>query len=120
MISRWVVGVVLLFAVLLFMLPKSDEETLSRIVSAAMLKCTQDFREEVAKQVISKDTVDVKFNNKCPDLIGSLELDEQGGMVIIGESYSLRMTLSPVVEGEKIRWRCRGEPAAAVTKLCRR
>ncbi|TDY04152.1 hypothetical protein [Thiohalophilus thiocyanatoxydans] len=119
MISRWVVGVILLFAVLLFMLPKSDEETLSRIASASMLKCTQNFRERVARQVLSKGVVDVKFNNKCSDLIGSLVLDEQGRMIITGKSYSLRMTLSAVVEGEKIRWRCRGEPAAAVTKLCK-
>lgn len=119
MISRWVVGVMLLFGVLLFMLPKSDDETLSRIASASMLKCTQVFREQVARQVLRQDVVDVKFNNKCPDMIGSLKVDEQGGMVITGESYSLKMKLSPVVEGEKIRWSCRGEPAVAVTKLCK-
>jgi len=119
MISRWVVGVIFLFGVLLLMLPKSDEETLSRIASAAMLKCSQDFREQVARQVLEQDVVDAGFNNTCPDLIGSLEVDEKGGMIIRGESYPLKMTLSPVVEGDKVRWRCSGEPAAAVTKLCK-
>ncbi|MFP4611193.1 MAG: hypothetical protein ACLFQT_09240 [Thiohalophilus sp.] len=119
MISRWIVGVVLLFGVLLLMLPKSDEKTLSRIASASMLKCTQDFREQVARQVLRQDVVGVSFDNKCPDLIGSLEVDEQGGMVITGEAYSLRMNLIPMVEGEKVRWSCRGEPAAAVTRLCK-
>ncbi len=110
----------LLFGVLLFMLPKSDDETLSRIASASMLKCTRDFREQVARQVIRQDEVDVKFNNKCPDLIGSLEVNEHGEMVIGGELYSIRMILIPVVENDKIRWSCSGEPAAAVTKLCNR
>ncbi len=119
MISRWVVGVVLLFGVLLLMLPKSDEESLSRIASAAMLKCTQDYREQVAQQVLGQDVVDIEFDNKCPELIGSLEVDAQGGMVITGEAYSLRMNLTPVVEGETVRWSCRGEPAAAVTRLCK-
>jgi len=119
MISRWVVGVVLLFGVLLLMLPKTDDETLSKIASASMLKCTQDFREQVARQLLRENVVNVKFNNKCPDLIGSLEVNEQGEMVISGKSYPLRMRLAPAMEGEKIRWSCRGEPSAAVTKLCK-
>ncbi|MDZ7661826.1 hypothetical protein [Thiohalophilus sp.] len=49
----------------------------------------------------------------------ALEVDEQSGMVITGEAYSLRMNLTPAVEGEKVRWSCRGEPAAAVTRLCK-
>ncbi len=119
MISRWVAGVVLLFGVLLLMLPKTDEETLSRIASASMLKCTQDFREQVARQAIREEVIDVKFNNKCPDLIATLEIGGQGDMVITGKSYQLKMMLSPVVDDEKVRWSCRGEPSAAVTKLCK-
>ncbi len=119
MIIRWVVGVVVLFGVLLLMLPKTDEEALSRIASTSMLKCTQDFREQVAQQVLREEVVDVEFNNNCPELIALLELGEQGEMVITGNSYRLRMTLSPVIEGEKVRWSCRGEPGAAVTKLCK-
>lgn len=119
MISRWVVGVVLLFGVLLLMLPKSDEQTLSKIASGAMLKCTQDFRDEVARQVVGKNDVDVQFNNQCPDLIGSLEVNDRGEMVITGKSHPIKMRLVPVVEGGNVRWSCRGKPSEAVTSLCK-
>lgn len=119
MISRWVVGVALLFGILLFMLPKTDEQSLSRIASASMLMCTKDFREQVARQVIRGEIVAAEFRNKCPDLIASLEIDDQGGMVIAGNKHKLKMALKPVVEGGKVRWSCRGEPAASVAKLCK-
>lgn len=119
MISRWAVGVALLFGILLFMLPKTDEQSLARIASASMLMCTKDFRERVAQQVMKGEIVDAEFRNKCPDLIATLEVDEQGGMVIAGNSHKLRMTLKPVVEDGKVRWSCRGEPAASVAKLCK-
>jgi hypothetical protein len=119
MIIRWVVGVALLFGILLMMLPKRDEASLATIASQAMLMCSKDFREQVAQQVIRKEAVAVEFENTCPDLIASLAVDARGEMVIAGNKHALKMTLSPVVEGGKVRWSCRGEPAAAVTKLCR-
>lgn len=119
MISRWVVGVVLLFGILLLTLPKRDEDSLSKIASASMLMCTLDFRERVAQQVLRGESVAVEFGNKCPDLIAALGVDERGEMVISGNKHPLKMTISPVVEGGKVRWSCRGEPAAAVTKLCK-
>lgn len=119
MIIRWVVGVALLFGILLMLLPKRDEASLARIASQAMLMCSKDFREQVAQQVIRQEAVAVEFENKCPDLIASLVVDARGEMVIAGNRHALTMTLSPAVEGGKVRWNCRGEPAAAVTKLCR-
>jgi hypothetical protein len=119
MISRWVVGVVLLFGILLMMLPKRDEASLARIASQAMLMCTMDFRQDVARKVIQQEAVAVAFKNKCPDLIASLEVDVRGEMTITGNKHPLKMILSPVVESGKVRWSCRGAPAAAMTKLCR-
>lgn len=119
MIIRWVVGVALLFGILLMLLPKRDEASLARIASQAMLMCSKDFREQVAQQVIRQEAVAVEFENKCPDLIASLVVDARGEMVIAGNRHALTMTLIPAVEGGKVRWNCRGEPAAAVTKLCR-
>jgi hypothetical protein len=116
MISRWVVGVALLFGILLMMLPKRDEASLARIASQAMLMCTKDFRERVAQKVIGKEAVAVEFKNKCPDLVASLEMDERGEMVITGNRHQLKMRLTPIVGGGKVRWSCRGEPAAVVTK----
>jgi hypothetical protein len=119
MISRWVVGVVLLFGILMMLLPKRDEASLTKIASQAMLMCTKDFREQVAQKMIKKEAVALEFKNQCPDLIASLEMDERGEMVITGNKHQLKMTLIPAVEGAKVRWSCHGEPAAAVTKLCR-
>ena len=101
------------------LLPKRDEASLARIASQAMLMCSKDFREQVAQQVIRQEAVAVEFENKCPDLIASLVVDARGEMVIAGNRHALTMTLIPAVEGGKVRWNCRGEPAAAVTKLCR-
>ncbi len=119
MISRLVVGIVLLFGILLVMLPDTDEESLAKIASASMLMCTLDLREQVALQVLKEEAVAVEFMNKCPDLITLLEVDEAGEIVISSNKHQVKMTLSPVVEGVKVRWSCRGEPAEAVTKLCR-
>lgn len=119
MIIRWVVGVALFFGVLIMLLPGTDEASRLRIASQAMLMCTQDFREQVAQQVIDEVPVTVEFRSTCPDLIASVAIDERGGMVIRGKRHPLTMTLTPVVEGGKARWSCRGEPAVAVTKLCR-
>jgi hypothetical protein len=119
MIVRWVVGVALLFGVLLLLLPKSDKESLTKIGSASMLMCSLDFREQVAQHVIRKEIVASAFKNTCPDLIASLRVGEQGDMVITGNKYPVKMTLIPVVEGDTVRWSCRGEPADAVTKLCK-
>lgn len=119
MIIRWVVGVALLFGILLVMLPKRDEASLARIASQAMLMCTQDFREQVAQKVINDGPVTVEFRNTCPDLVAALEMDARGEMVITGNRHPLKMTLTPVVAGGEVRWSCRGEPAAVVTKLCR-
>jgi hypothetical protein len=119
MIGRWVVGVVLFFGVLMMMLPKTDEKSLTKIASQSMLMCTKDFRALVARQVIREEVVTVEFTNQCPDLIASLKMGERGEMVITGNKHPLKMTLNPVVENGKVRWSCRGEPAAAVTKLCR-
>ena len=120
MIIRWVVGIVLLFGVLLLMLPRTDQESLTKIGSASMLMCTSHFRDEVARQLATHEpVVAVEFKNTCPDLIASLELGERGRVVITGNKYKVKMTLTPVREGGRVRWRCRGEPADAVTKLCK-
>ncbi|WP_303903489.1 hypothetical protein [Thiohalomonas denitrificans] len=114
-----IIGVVLLFGILLLSLPKRDEESLAKIASASMLMCTMELRERVARQVIREEAIDAEFRSKCPDLIAALEVNELGNMVITGRKHQLKMTLSPIVEGGKIRWSCRGEPAATVTKLCK-
>lgn len=119
MIARWVVGVALLFGVLLLLLPKSDPESITKIASASMLMCTLDFRDEVARQVLRKEPVTAVFQNTCPDLIATLRLGAQGDMVITGKEHPLTMALTPVVEAGVVRWRCRGEPADAVTRLCK-
>ncbi|MDQ1314963.1 MAG: hypothetical protein QG662_1072 [Pseudomonadota bacterium] len=119
MIIRWIVGVALLFGILMMMLPKTDEKSLAKIASQSMLMCTKDFREHVARKVVQKEAVAVEFQNKCPDLIAWVEVDASGEMVIAGKKHPLKMTLSPVVEDGRVRWSCRGEPAASVTSLCR-
>lgn len=119
MIGRWIVGVALLFGILLLMLPKTDEESLARIASTSMLMCTSEWREQVAQQVLREEAVEVTFRNRCPDLIASLNLNDDGEMVIAGNKYPVKMTLTPVVENGKVRWSCQGEPAGLVTKLCK-
>ncbi len=119
MISRWIVGVVLLFGILLMLLPDTDEKSLAKIASASMLMCSSHLREQVALQVLSDETVSVEFKNPCPDLIATVEVEESGGMVITGNTHPLMIRLIPVVEEGKVRWSCRGEPAAMVTNLCK-
>jgi hypothetical protein len=46
MISRWVVGVVLLFGILLFMLPKTDEQSLARIAGGGWARQHDDCRQQ--------------------------------------------------------------------------
>ncbi len=119
MISRWVVGVVLLFGILLLMLPNRDEESLIKIASTSMLMCTSEVRDRVASQVLRGKGVTGDFRNKCPDLIALLDIGESGEIVIAGNRHQLKMTLTPVVEDGKVRWSCQGEPADTITKLCR-
>ena len=119
MIYRWLVGVALLFAILLLMLPNKGEKSVARIASASMLACTLDFRDQVGRQLVRKEAVTVKFDNKCQNVIAAVEVGERGDIVITGKEPQLKLTLSPVVENDKVRWSCRGEPAAAVTKLCK-
>ncbi len=119
MISRWVVGVVVLFGILLLMLPKTDDQSLAKIASASMLMCTQDFRKQVGKQTIRGEGVSAVFRNGCPDLIASVEVDQQGHMEIIGKKHKVVMALTPVLDEGKIRWSCHGQPEAFVTNLCK-
>lgn len=118
MLSRWIVGIVVLFVVLLMMLPSTDEYSVSRIGSASMLACSKDFRQQVASQVLANQPVSAKFNNTCPDLIASLTIDMSGNMVITGNKHPVVMRLKPEVENGKVRWSCQGDPADRVTKLC--
>ncbi len=120
MISRWVAGVVILFGILLMMLPSRDQESLAKIASASMLMCTQEFREQVAQQVLREEPVEAQFTNKCPELIATLQVSESGEMVLTGNQHPLQMTLMPVVEQGHVRWSCQGEPPASITKLCKR
>jgi len=119
MLSRWSVGVVLLFAILLLLLPSRDEKSLSRIGSASMLACTSDLRDAVEKQLLAGRTVTASFRNGCPDLIASLTLNEEGEMVITGNKHPVTMRLSPIEEDGKIRWSCQGKPEDRVTKFCK-
>ncbi|NIP51620.1 MAG: hypothetical protein GWO08_06060 [Gammaproteobacteria bacterium] len=119
MISRWVVGVAVLFGILLLMLPKTDEQSLAKIASASMLMCTQDFRKQVTKQTIRGEVVSAVFRNGCPDLIASLKVNQQGHMVIVGKKHNITMALTPALDEGKVRWSCQGEPQAFVTNLCK-
>lgn len=119
MIYRWLVGVALLFAVLLLLLPNKGENTVAKITSASMLACTLDFRDQVGRQLVRKEAVAVKFENKCQNVIAAVEVGERGEIVITGKEHQLKLTLSPAVDNDKVRWSCYGEPAAAVTNLCK-
>lgn len=120
MIYRWLIGVALLFAILLLMLPNKDENSVAKIASASMLACTLDFRNQMGLQLVRKEAVTVKFENKCQNAITAVEVSERGEIVITGKEHQLKLTLSPVVDNDKVRWSCHGEPAAAVTNLCKR
>lgn len=119
MIYRWLIGVALLFAILLLMLPSKDEKSVAKIASASMLACTLDFREQVGLQLVKKEVVSAKFQNKCQNVIAAVEVGEQGVIVITGKEHGLRLTLSPIMDSGKLRWSCFGVPDAAVSKLCK-
>jgi len=119
MIYRWLVGVALLFAILLLMLPNKGENSDAKIASASMLACTLNYRDQVGQQLVRKEAVAVKFENKCQNVIAAVEVGERGDIVITGKEHQLTLTLSPVVVNDKVHWSCHGEPAAAVTKLCK-
>jgi hypothetical protein len=119
MIYRWLIGVALLFAILLLLLPNKGEHSDAKIASASMLACTLNLRDQVGPQLIRKEAVTVKFENKCQNVIAAVEVGERGDIVITGKEHQLKLTLSPVLENDKVRWSCHGEPTAAVTKLCK-
>jgi hypothetical protein len=119
MIYRWLIGVVLLFAILLLMLPNKGGKTEAKIASASMLACTLDFRDRVGMQLVRNEAPTAKFENKCPNVIAAVDVGERGDIVITGTQHQLKLTLSPVVGNNKVHWNCRGEPAAAVTRLCK-
>jgi len=119
MIYRWLIGVALLFAILLLMLPSKDEKSVARIASTSMLACTLDFRNQVGLQLVRKEAVSVKFENKCQNVIAAVEVGERGDIVISGKELQLKLTLIPIIDNDKLRWSCQGEPVEAVTKLCK-
>lgn len=119
MIYRWLVGVALLFAILLLMLPNKDEKSVAKIASASMLACTLDYRDQVGRQLVRNEAVSVKYENKCQNVIAAVEVGERGEIVITGKEHQLKLTLSPIVANDKVHWSCKGEPSEAVTKLCK-
>lgn len=119
MMYRWLVGVTLLFAILLLMLPDKDEKSVAKIASASMLACTLDFRDQVGRQLVRKEAVTVKYENKCQNVIAAVEVSERGDIVIIGKEHQQKLTLKPIVANDKVHWSCRGEPSDGVTKLCK-
>lgn len=119
MAGRWFVGIILMFVILVLMLPDRDEQSLSRIGSASMLACTKELRAEVVEQLRAKQPVTAGFDNTCPDLIASLELDREGNMIIHGNKHEITMWLAPIFENDELRWSCRGEPQESISKFCR-
>ena len=118
MIKRMIVAVVILFAVLLLMLPKTDDTSKNKMASAAMLMCSNDYRKAVAELLRNNTPLDLAFTNNCPKLISSLVMGESGDITIHGAKYGIVLTLTPVVKSAEIRWSCKGEPMEAITKLC--
>jgi hypothetical protein len=119
MIKRMTVGTFILFAVLLFMLPRTDDDSKKKMASAAMLMCSTDFRKTVADQMLRGDLIELRFTNSCPDLIAALNVDEEGVIRLQGAKHGISMELTPSVEAGAVRWRCQGKPAQAITKLCK-
>lgn len=116
---RWLVGVVLLFGILLLTLPNKGEKSDAKIASTSMLACTVNYRDQVGRQLLRKEAVTVKYENKCQNVIATVEMSERGDIVITGKEHLLKLTLSPLVANDKVHWSCRGEPPDAVTKLCK-
>lgn len=119
MIKRMLIAVTFLFAVLLLMLPKTDEASKRKMGSAAMLMCSNEFRKEIAALVLRDEAVQLHFDNHCPELISKLELDEEGALTLYSAQHNVSMQLTPVVEAGRVRWSCRGEPAESITGLCK-
>lgn len=119
MIRRMIVAVAILFAVLLLMLPSTDEASKKKMASAAMLMCSNDYRQRLAGQLQQDESPMPAFDNSCPELIAAVTLGEDGEMTLHGAQYGIVMVLTPLIEEGEVRWRCRGEPAEAITKLCK-
>lgn len=119
MIQRVIVSLVVLFGILMLLLPKTDEASVARIASAAMLKCTTEVRAQVARQLLTHASVTGQFQNPCPDMIAALEVNRLGEVIITGTKHSLALTMSPVVESKQVLWSCVGEPMTYVTPLCK-
>ena len=119
MIKRMVVATFLLFAVLLFMLPRTDEASKMKMVSAAMLMCSNDFRKSVAESLLQEEVSKLRFGNRCPDLIARLELDDDGVITLHGAQHGIVMELVPEVGHGQLHWSCHGTPAGAITSLCK-
>jgi hypothetical protein len=119
MIKRMLVATFFLFAVLLFMLPRTDDESKQKMASAAMLMCSNELRSAVAKQLLAEEAVTARFDNRCPDLIATLTVDEEGAIALQGAQHHIEMELTPRIEGGTVRWGCRGTPAQSVSKLCK-
>lgn len=119
MIRRMVVATFLLFAVLLFMLPRTDEDAKRKMVSGAMLMCSNEFRKAVEEMLLREEEPTVKFNNRCPDLIARLEIDDESVLTLYGAQYGIVMELVPEIGQRRVRWSCHGTPAEAITSLCK-
>jgi hypothetical protein len=119
MIKRMIISTAILFAMLLLLLPKTDDTSKQKMASVSMLMCTKDYRAAIAEQVRRKVAVDLVFKNSCPDLISGVEVDETGELHLRNTTHSLSMVLTPLVEKNKVRWSCRGEPAELITSLCK-
>ncbi len=117
--TRMVVGISLLFTILLLMLPRTNETSAARIASASILMCTKDFRTSLAGRIGTDELSAVRFNSTCPNLIKSLDVDEGGVITVHASSHGLTMVLTPKLGGGQVKWSCRGEPAHALTPLCK-
>ncbi len=108
-----------LFIILLLMLPKGDPDSQKKMASASMLMCSQEYREMVATWLASEEAPLPAFDNRCPGVISSLAVDEDGVMTLHNATHGLTLMLTPQQEPGGLRWGCRGKPAQLVTKLCK-
>ncbi|MDH5785463.1 MAG: hypothetical protein OEZ16_07640 [Chromatiales bacterium] len=119
MIKRMVVATFVIFAILLFMLPRTDGAGKHKMTSGAMLMCTNDLRKTINKQLQQGTEITARFDNRCPDLVSSVVIDPEGSMTLHGAQYGIVMELSPVQELGEVHWRCLGTPAESITSLCK-
>lgn len=119
MIKRMLVATFILFAMLLFLLPRTDDVSKKKMSSAAMLMCSKEFRKAVAAQVLHDEPITLQFNNNCPELIAAIDVAEDGTLTLHGAQHGVLMTLTPMVEFGDVRWSCRGEPPQTTTALCK-